>query len=321
MTNRKLRIGSWVGSFLFAGMACGGGPAGDLSQGDASILAGTFQVTLVAPDSATGAAGYTSLVGRVSDGATPSSLQWTVVSTVGDCQLLKPRVPFCSTPCGSSAVCVADNTCQPYPKTKSVGSVRASGFTTGSGSGEFELQQVAGSYQPPAGTSLPFPAFAEGAELTLRTSGGDYAAMSLVAAGIAPLTITSGTLQLAPGQGARLTWTPAKLSGSSKIQVKLDISHHGGTKGMIRCETADSGALDLAAAQLTELINLGTAGYPTIVVSRQATPGTAVIAPGRVELAVTSTVEQAVVVPGVTSCTSNTECTGGKTCQSDLTCK
>lgn len=307
-------------SFLFGALACGGGSAGDLSMGDASILAGTFQVTLVAPDTATGVAGYTSLVGKVNDGATPSSLQWTVAATVGDCQLLKPRVPFCNTPCGSSAVCVADNTCQPYPKAMSLGTVRAGGFTAAS-SPEFELQQVAGSYQPASGVSLPFPAFSESGELKISTGGGAYAAMNLVAGGIAPLVITSGTLQIAPSQGARLTWTPPSSSGKSKINVKLDISHHGGTKGMIRCETADSGALDLPASLLTELINLGTAGYPTIVVSRNANPGSAVIAPGRVELQVTSTVEQAVTVPGVTSCTSTEDCPSGKTCQSDLTCK
>lgn len=305
-------------SFLCLGAGCGSGPAGDLSTGDPSILAGTFQVTLVPPDTLTGVAGYTSLVGKVNDGATPSSVQWTVASTVGDCQLLKPRVPFCNTPCGSSAVCVNDNTCQAYSKVVSVGTVRASGFGS---AGEFELQQVAGNYQPTAGVSLPFPAFAEGAALGITTSGGAYAPMSLRAVGIAPLVITSGTLQIASGQGARLTWTPATNSSASKIRVKLDISHHGGTKGMISCETADSGSLDLAASQLTELVNLGTAGYPTIVVSRNAIPGSQVIAPGRVELAVTSTVEQAVTVPGVTSCTSSTDCTGGTTCQSDLTCK
>lgn len=317
MLNPSFLFPSLTASFLFLGVGCGGGTSGNLAMGDASILAGTFQVTLVAPDASTGAAGYTSLVGKVNDGATPSSLQWTVSSTVGDCQLLKPKVPFCNTPCGSSAVCVADNTCQAYPKAVSVGSVRASGFSAG----DFDLQQVAGSYQPVAGTSLPFPAFSEGAELKITTSGGAYAAMNLTAAGIAPLALTSGTLQIAPNQGARLTWTPAKSAAASKIHVKLDISHHGGTKGMISCDTADSGSLDLSAAQITELVNLGTAGYPTIVVSRNTNPGTAVIAAGRVELAVTSTVEQAVTVPGVTSCTSTADCTGGKTCQSDLTCK
>ena len=312
-----------LGVFLFcAGLGCGGGGmTGDQSMGDPQVLAGTFQVTLVAPDTVTSTPGYTSLVGKVSDGATPSSVLWTVASTVGDCQLLKPRVPFCNTPCGSSALCVDDNKCQAYPKAMSVGTVHVTGMKTAAGSSEFDLQQVAGAYQPQTGVSLPYPAFAEGDAVQLTSSGGAYAAMTLTATGIAPLSITSGTLQIAAGQAARLQWTPAKTPSASTISVKLDISHHGGTKGMIQCKTADSGSLDLPAAMITDLINLGTAGYPTIVVSRSTVPGSAVIAPGRVDLAITSTVEQSVTVPGVVSCTGNSDCMMGKTCQADLTCK
>lgn len=311
------------GSFLFlASAGCGSAEmTGDLSMGDPSVLAGTFQVSLVAPDTVTGTAGYTSLVGKVTSGATPASVQWSVASTVGECKLMKPRVPFCNTPCGSSAVCVEDNTCQAYPKAMSVGNVHATGLNTADGKKEFDLQQVAGAYQPVSGVSLPFPAFAEGDNIQLATTGGAYAAMNLSAKGIAPLAITSATLQIAAGQGARLTWTAAKDPSASKVYVKLDISHHGGTKGMIECSSSDSGALDLPASLITDLISLGTAGYPTIVVSRSTVPGTAVIAPGRVELAISSTVEQAVMVPGVVSCTGNTDCPMGKSCQSDLTCK
>ncbi|MBL9002691.1 MAG: hypothetical protein JNJ46_00525 [Myxococcales bacterium] len=310
--------------FLFLGaIGCGSGgeTGGDLSMGSPGVLAGTFQVTLVAPDAVTGSTGYTSLLGKVSNGPSPSGVLWTVASSMGDCTLLKPRVPFCNTPCGSSAVCVDDNVCQAYPKSMSVGTVQASGITTTTGEKEFALQQVSGAYQPASGVSLPFPAFAEGDSIQLKTSGGAYAPMTLRATGIAPLALTSGTLQIAPNQGARLSWTAAKDASASSIYVKLDISHHGGTKGMIECTSSDSGALDLPAGLITDLINLGTAGYPTIVVRRSARPGSAVIAPGRVDLVLSSTVEQAVSVPGVVSCTSSAECPMGKSCQSDLTCK
>ena len=55
--------------------------------------------------------------------------------------------------------------------------------------------------------------------------------------------------------------------------------------------------------------------------TRKAPIGQAVIAPGRVDLVVQSAVEQAVTVPGVTSCNSSADCKSGMTCQSDLTCK
>src|SRR5262245_28510101 len=65
--------------------------------GDSAILAGAFQVSLVAPDTGTGSAGYTAVIGKVYDGATPSQIIWTQSSTAGACKLSKPRVPFCNT--------------------------------------------------------------------------------------------------------------------------------------------------------------------------------------------------------------------------------
>ena len=71
---------------------------------------------------------------------------------------------------------------------------------------------------------------------------------------------------------------------------------------------------------LGQLLDLGVAGYPSVIVTRSAT-GTTTIAPGRVDLVVSSMVERPVTIPGLTSCTSDADCTGGQTCQSDLTCK
>lgn len=313
-----------VGALVLLGVcACSGGDATmmDTSKGDANVLVGTFQSSLVAPDTATGAAGYTSFIGKVSDGATPAQIIWTAGSTAGACVLSKPSVPFCNTPCGGSAVCVAENTCKAYPSAKSVGTVRVTGIKTAAGATEFSVDPVAGSYQPAAGTSLPYPAFAEGDPITVNAAGGVYAPFSISTVGIAPLAITSTNLTVSSGQAVTLTWTPPTKSIGSKIYVKLDISHHGGTKGMIECNTDDTGSLTIAASLVTELVNLGTAGFPSIIVTRKAPIGSAVIAPGRVDLVVQSSIEQYVTIPGVTSCNSNTDCKNGMTCQSDLTCK
>jgi hypothetical protein len=67
-------------------------------------------------------------------------------------------------------------------------------------------------------------------------------------------------------------------------------------------------------------LNLGVAGFPTVVVTRSAT-GSTTIAPGRVDLVVSSTIERSVEIAGLTSCTADTDCQPGQTCQSDLTCK
>lgn len=76
----------------------------------------------------------------------------------------------------------------------------------------------------------------------------------------------------------------------------------------------------IEAAILTELVNLGVAGFPAIAVTRKAV-GSTTISPGRVELVVSSEVERAVEIPGLTSCTDDMQCPNGQTCQSDLTCK
>lgn len=316
-----------VSAILFALTAgsyagCGGtsAPPSDPSVGDPAVLAGTFLISLVAPDNTLGTAGYTSLVGKVADGPTPSTLIFTETSSSGACKLKKPRVPFCETACTGGAICVDDNKCQAYPVAKSVGTVRATGIRTAAGETEFTMDPIGGSYQP-GGASLPYPAFAEGAPLTLTSSGGAYAPFTLTASGIAPLELLTQQIPVAANQAVSLSWTPPGTAGASQIHVKLDISHHGGTKGMIECDTADSGSLTIAASLITDLVSLGTAGYPTIVVTRSATPGSAVIAPGRVELSVVSAVERAVQVPGVISCSDSSQCTGGKTCQADLTCK
>ncbi|MFO0573373.1 MAG: hypothetical protein U1A78_05210 [Polyangia bacterium] len=283
------------------------------------MLAGTFQVSLVAPDSSLGSPGYTSVVGKVADGPTPAQLQWTTSSSAGGCVLRKPRVPFCDTPCSGGAVCVEDNKCQSYPSSKSVGTVRATGIKTTSGATEFSMDPVAGGYQ--ASGALPYPAFAEGAAIQLVAAGGVYSAFTLKTSGIAPLALLTDPIPVASNQAVKLSWTPPGQAGISTIHVKLDISHHGGTKGMIECDAPDSGALEIPAAMITELLALGTAGFPTIVVTRSATPGSAVIAPGRVDLNVSSAVERAVQIPGVVSCNDSSMCAQGQSCQADLTCK
>jgi hypothetical protein len=289
--------------------------------GDPNVLAGTFQVSLVPPVTTQGsqAPGYTSLVGKVYDGPVPSQLIWEQAAQAGDCKLVTPRVPFCATPCGGSAVCVENDTCKPYPTARSVGTIQVSGVHPASGATTFSMNPIANNYQPTASVSLPYPAFSEGEEITLSAAGAYYPAFTLKGHGIAPLQLLSNTLTLQRGQPLALQWTPAGQKNLSTLHVKLDISHHGGTKGMIECDTADTGALELPATLVSQLLDLGVAGYPTILLTRKAV-GSVTIAPGRLDLLVSSEVEHAVVVPGVTSCTANSDCPSGKTCKSDLTC-
>jgi hypothetical protein len=71
---------------------------------------------------------------------------------------------------------------------------------------------------------------------------------------------------------------------------------------------------------VSKLLNLGVAGFPTVIVTRHLV-GSTVIPPGRVELEISSTVEQAVMIDGLNSCTDKADCPNGQDCQADLTCK
>ncbi|MDI1479147.1 hypothetical protein [Polyangium sp. y55x31] len=302
----------------------GGGSPPDAEPGDSSILAGSFQVRLVPPVAASentpATPGSTAVLGKVYDGPTPSQIIWEEAAKEGACKLSTPRVPFCNTPCGGSAACVEDDQCQDYPLAHSAGKVTVKGLHTESGEDGFSMDPVVNAYQPPANVKLPYPAFAEGDVISFQAAGDYYSGFTLEAAGIAPLALTSDTLTLESGKPVSLAWTPPTKAGSSRIYVKLDISHHGGTKGMIECDADDTGSLGISAALLTKLLDLGVAGYPSIVVARKST-GSTTIKEGRVDLVVTSTIEEAVQIPGLTSCTSDVDCPNGQICQADLTCK
>ena len=83
---------------------------------------------------------------------------------------------------------------------------------------------------------------------------------------------------------------------------------------------SDSGSLELDGALITELLDLGVAGFPSIIVTRRAV-GSAAIAAGRVDLVLSSKVEHFVDIAGLTSCSADSDCPDGQTCQDDLTCK
>ena len=305
--------------------ACGASDPVDGTGGTDGPLIGNFTVRLVDPVPATdddpATPGYTSILGKVFDGASPEATVWTVAGSSGDCRLEKPTVPFCSTPCGGSAVCVATDTCTPYPTAKEVGKVTVSGVRTASGGTSFTMTPLASSYQPPAAAgTLPYPAFAESGQVTFKAAGSDFtAAFTLRARGVAPLVLGAASYPLVKGQPLALTWTAPAATGQT-VRVALDISHHGGSKGRILCDTADDGSLTVAAELVSQLLDLGIAGFPTVIVTRSAT-GSTNVATGHVELAILSIVERPVTIAGLRSCTEDEECPEDQTCQSDLTCK
>lgn len=302
-----------------AGNANAGTGNGSAIPGSSEAIVGTFQVQGLV-DEKDDTTGLTKVVGTVGDGPIPANVVWTVAKKDGDCVVETPSAPFCEEACGAD-VCVAENRCQAYPTNHSVGTVVLTGANVVGGGATVTLKEIAKAYQPPAGTSFTYPPFAEGDEIKLQASGGDYAQFELSTPAVDPIHLTTTDFALETGKAFALTWDAAKAPKASQIYVKFDISHHGGIRGMIECTTDDDGELTVSADLMSELIGLGVAGFPSVVVMRQSID-TVQIAPGRVRLEVSSRVERYVSIAGLESCTTDEDCADGKTCRTtDSTCQ
>lgn len=317
----------------------GGGSAGSTSggagsssdaggTGDPNVTIGAFTVEMVAAVAASEdtpeTPAFTSLIGKVSSGATPQPVVWEQMDQVGDCVLSVPRVPFCDPACSGGAVCVEDDTCGAYPQGLDAGTITIGGVSTEDGASEVSMTPLRPSnvYQP-VGTTLSYPPFADGDSLNLSASGGDTAAFDIDAQGIAPLEmITPDGVPFARDQAVVLEWVPGDADTAARIVVAVDISHHGGQTGQIDCDTSDSGSLEIDASLVTQLIDLNYAGFPELKVTRIAT-GSTVIDQGRVELRAVSSAVLPIEIEGLTSCMnvdSSEECPEGQVCREDRTC-
>lgn len=287
----------------------------------ASVI-GAFQVSLEAANSST------EVIGQVKDAPLQPSIVWTDTQQDGDCILQEPSAPFCDPGCGGD-ICVEGNTCVPHPVGHSVGEVTVSGVKLESGQTQLVLREINTAYQAPPNTTYTFPPFTEGELVEVHATGGDYPGFDLVAHAVAPLSLTSDDFDIAEDEPFALTWAAAKNPAQSRVHLELDISHHGGTRGRIECDTDDDGELTISGEMMTALIGLGVAGFPTVELTRISSGG-ANISQGCVELRVSSFVSQSVTVAGIMSCTDTTcsadssgcvPCPDGMTCRADLVCE
>ena len=239
---------------------------------------------------------------------------WTVTDSEGDCELFEPSVPHCDPDCGGVAACVADGVCKDYPKALTVGNVRVSGAGP-----EFVMEPIASNYQPPNDVKLPYPPCAAGETVRLEAEGGAFPAFTLESKCIDVLDFP-GPLAIEEDQPLALSWSAPTMAGITRIHVKMDISHHGGSKGKIECDIDDDGSFEIAASLVTKLVDLGVAGFPTVSLTREAAGGSTAAQPEHVEFSVSQAAEQLLDIPGLKSCTSDEHCEEGQTCRSDKTC-
>lgn len=289
---------------------------------------GTFSIELIEEVPATGETdatpATTSIIGRVYEVPAPSMTQWLLEAEEGECRLLKPRAPFCDPACTGGAICESDDTCTPLPKAIDLGVLTLTGLNDDSGAHPLELTALAPSntYQPRGSSPFVYPPFEEGRSVVLSVEGGAYEPFELSATAIAPLKLSVASPLLFDPEGTTVVrWEAPKDSASSHVIVRVDISHHGGQKGELSCETADDGELELPATLVRGLVDLGVAGYPTIEVVRESR-STLEQAPG-IALAISSSIMLELDIPGITSCSEPGQqdvCDEGELCQNNKLC-
>jgi hypothetical protein len=289
-------------SWLFAVVAVGCSSGSPATPPATDGLRGTFLVSFVEAAAVSMTPAFAVVSGKIYDGVVPPAQRLKLDRQEGACQLFKPDTPFCDPPCAGGAVCVDDGVCRAFPKLRSVGVVRVSGL----GAEELALEPVVPASPDYQSAALPHPPCAEGDAVRLRAD-----AFEIETTCIAPLELTSAApIPVRRGQPVALAWkAPADAAG--RVSVHLDVAHHGGKKGEIDCDVADTGAFELPAALVTALLDLGIAGGPTITVTRERR-ATAAAEPG-VALAVSSSLERAVDT-GFRDCSEAMPCPAGQTC-------
>jgi hypothetical protein len=286
------------------GSATGGGNAG----GNVGTLFGNIAVKLFSdPDE-----NYSTVIGKIFDGPQPAPNPLIgplkVSQEEAGCQLLVPKGASCEPGCGTTGVCTENNHCTPKPNAVSVGTLRVQGLGD-----ELTLTPISLGY---SGPTLPYPACTEGADVKLQAD-----TFAITGKCIAGLKLSGpDPIPVKTGQPAAFSWVPPTKSGISRIQIILEIAHHGGYKGEIDCDVPDTGSFQIPATLITALVNLGLAGYPTVALTRVSTAADA--KEPNVKLLVSSSLERAVDT-GVISCgIGDTMCPTGTTCDdATKTCK
>lgn len=302
---------------LVAATACGSPSSSSGTTPDAGVAALAY--TPCAADARVGsftvrlADGFSAVEGRVFDGVVPANVR-AVTATEGSCRILEGRNLFCDPACGASETCGEDGTCIAYPRAQSAGAVTVGGLKA-----ELTMEPSSVAYYSNGATSLPHPAFDEGAAITLSAAGDAVEAFTLEGVGITALAGAPTELELAGGQDLHVTWTPGGVD-AARVRLVLDLAHHGGIAASMECDALpDDGAFDVPAALVDALLDIGVAGFPTITMSRRTEDSTT-LSVGCVELGVVSEVVGNLTVPGVVSCASDDDCSAGETCRDDLTC-
>jgi len=261
---------------------------------------------------------FSSIDGLVYESEPLSNRQWGLVQEDGDCELLEPLRLFCDPGCTSREVCSQEGECVAVPPSIDFGRGALGGLHDEDGTEAavvLEARAPYFNYRATGTGDLAYPPFDEGRDVALDFVNNVFA-LRLGAQAIAPLELlTEAPLSFDPDALILVRWTPAASTSRSRVEVRVDISHHGGQKGELLCNTEDDGELELPPALVQGLIDLGVAGFPSLTVTRESR-SEQTDAPG-LTLKIFSTLTLALEIPGIVSCTEDGAqdvCPDGQTC-------
>ncbi|MGC4091289.1 MAG: hypothetical protein QM756_26110 [Polyangiaceae bacterium] len=249
---------------------------------------------------------YATVSAQFFDAPLPDEVPLDVAKQQNGCKLLVPRAVSCSPECAATSVCTATNVCTPKPAPKSVGVIHVQGL--GATAIDMQPQAPAFAYSGPTLQDV-YPPCMEGDSLSVASDSFSISGAcitNLVLGGPTPIPVLAGSV-------VELRWTAPKAPATSRIQVALEISHHGGYKGEIDCDVPDTGSFDIPEPLVTALVNLGRSGYPTVKVARVSSATDA--KEPNAKLTMPSQVEREVDT-GVISCGAqgSPPCPTGQTC-------
>jgi hypothetical protein len=244
---------------------------------------------------------FTTISGAVYSGAYPTDVIETPVVSEGGCTTYRFSRHSCISPaCTGAEKCAGPNDCRATPDLVSVGAVTVSGV----GPTPLSLAAINNNYQYPA--DIEYPGFEDGASLSLSAAGGFYPAFTVETTGIAPVTLSATSFELASGVPLLVEWEPGA-NAAATVSVSLNISRHGGSAGYLECKVSDSGSLTIPALPITRLIELGVAGFPQLTLTRSSR-AEAPVPGGKIALQSTAVVIPTLTVEGICSCFDSTDC-------------
>jgi hypothetical protein len=275
------------------------GSGGSTPSGDA--LLGIFSVALHPADEDSPTP-FTTVSGVAYSGGYPTDVIETPVASEGGCTTYKFSRHSCSSPtCTGAQVCAGLNDCRAAPDLVSVGTVTVDGI----GASPLSLAEINNKYQY-AGPDIAYPGFESGAPLSLSATGGFYPAFTVATTGVAPITLSETTFELASGTPLLVEWEPGG-NADAIVSVSLNISRHGGSAGYLECKVSDTGSLTIPAVPITRLIELGVAGYPQLTLMRSSR-AEAPVPGGKIVLESTAVAIPTLTVEGICSCFDSADC-------------